>query len=77
VSAKEANARHRVADAALADDGFAWSVLHDIENDLKRSSVEKILVLLRMQIERAGYTRFPTERPYVHCFVFQRHGDAA
>nr|WKF55895.1 Lipoprotein LprI [Paraburkholderia busanensis] len=74
VTGSEAQARHKIAVNALSDDTFAQSVLQDVEKDPKLSRDQKVLTLLRMQIERADYGG---ERPYVHCFVFARQGDAA
>ncbi|CAG9238915.1 LprI domain-containing protein [Paraburkholderia tropica] len=74
VSAAEAQARQKLAVAALSDDEFSQSVLADVEKDPKTSRDQKVLTLLRMQIERADYGG---DRPYVHCFVFARQGDAA
>ena len=74
VTDAQAQARHQEAVAALADDSFAQSLLQDVEKDPKISRAQKVLTLLRMQIERASYD---TGRPYVHCFVFARQGNAA
>lgn len=70
----ESQSRHQLAVAALTGDTFAQSVLQDVEKDPKVSRDQKVLTLLRMQIERAGYGG---ERPYVHCFVFTRQGGPA
>lgn len=74
VTDAEAQTRHKTAVAALSGDDFAQSVLQDVEKDPKVSRDQKVLTLLRMQIERADYGGY---RPYVHCFVFTRQGDAA
>lgn len=76
VGAAEAQARERVAVAALTDDPFGQSVLQDVMKDPKESPDKRVLTLLRMQIERAGYDVWG-DRPYVHCFVFARQGQAA
>lgn len=75
VTDAEAQTRYKVAVATLAaDDPFAQSALQDVEKDPKISRDQKVLTLVRTQIERAGYD---TSRPYVHCFVFARQGNAA
>lgn len=76
VTPAEAQARRKMAMAALADDEYAQSVLKDVEKDPATSEDVKVLTVLRMQIERAPYDP-GGERPYVHCFVFQRQGEAA
>lgn len=74
VTDAEAQTRHKTAVAVLSGDVFARSVLQDVEKDPKLSRDQKVLTLLRMQIERADYSG---DRPYVHCFMFTRPGDAA
>ncbi|TQI78618.1 uncharacterized protein DUF1311 [Serratia fonticola] len=76
VTSTEVDNRHQNAVAAMNDDTFAQSVLHDIENDPKISHDQAVLTLLRMTIERAGYEN-QDGRPYVHCFIFKRQGEAA
>ncbi len=76
VASAEVDKRHQSAVTAMNDDTFAQSVLHDIENDPKISHDQAVLTLLRMTIERAGYEN-QDGRPYVHCFVFKRQGEAA
>lgn len=75
VSDSEAHARRDAAVAGLSDDEFAKSVYVDVERDKNSTQGKPSLTLLRMIIEREGYDQ--VERPYVHCFLFARWGDAA
>ena len=75
VSDSEAHARRDAAMAGLSDDAFAKSVYVDVERDKDPAQGKPSLTLLRMIIEREGYDQ--VERPYVHCFLFARWGDAA
>lgn len=76
VSDSEARARRDAALAGLSDDEFAKSVYMDVEHDKDPTGGKPSLTLLRMIIEREGYDQ-AVERPYVHCFLFARWGDAA
>lgn len=77
VTNAEAQKRHQMAVSALEKkDKFAASLLSDIEKDPKTGRDEAVLTFLRMIIEQAGYNESPS-RPYVHCFIFTRQGDAA
>lgn len=76
VTSGEVEKRHQSVVAAMNDDTYPQSLLHDIENDTKISHDRAVLTLLRMTIERAGYED-QDGRPYVHCFVFKRQGIAA
>jgi uncharacterized protein len=75
VSDSEARARHDAAMVGLADDAFAKSVYLDVERDKDPTWGKPSLTMLRVIIEREGYDQ--VERPYVHCFLFARWGDAA
>lgn len=76
VSQQEAQRAENTAIAAItAQDSFAASILQDTRKDPKTSRDEAVLMLLRMTIEMNGYGA--EDRPYVHCFVFARQGDAA
>ncbi|HEX7813967.1 lysozyme inhibitor LprI family protein [Dyella sp.] len=74
VSDAEAKSREAAALKGLSDDSFASDVYNDVRNDPRGDSPS--LTLLRMVIERSDYD-VDGARPYVHCFVFTRQGDAA
>ena len=76
VDDNEARTRRDTAMAGLSDDAFARSVYLDAERDKSPGHGKPSLTLLRMTIEREGYDQ-SVQRPYVHCFVFARQGDAA
>ncbi|MEQ5842818.1 lysozyme inhibitor LprI family protein [Paraburkholderia acidicola] len=73
VTAAQAKTRERMAIAALTDDDYMHSIILDLQKDPKVSRGRFVLTLLRMQIERA----YVDQRPYVHCFVFERQGEDA
>ncbi len=76
VSQQEAQRAENIATTAIAaQDSFAASVLQDTRKDPKTTRNEAVLMLLRMSIEISGYGA--DDRPYIHCFVFSRQGDAA
>lgn len=62
--------QRRTQAAATLRDSFVRNLLRDLEMD--PDSDQGVLTLLRMQVEQAGYAR-EGARPYVHCFVFDRH----
>ncbi|MET0548127.1 MAG: lysozyme inhibitor LprI family protein [Xanthomonas sp.] len=82
VGADEAQRRFDAASAALRrQDRIAGSML-DSDGPVTAGSLQaRDLTLLRLWIERSGYTadatRSPNARPYVHCFVFAAQGEAA
>ncbi len=76
VSSQEAQRAENTATAAIAaQDSFAASILQDARKEAQTSRGEAVLLLLRMTIEMNDYDA--DDRPYVHCFVFARQGDAA
>lgn len=75
VSDAVAEARRKSAVASLHDDDFAASIYQDAFKD--KDAAYASLLLLRMSVEREGYSPDPQPRPYVHCFVFSRQGAAA
>jgi uncharacterized protein len=76
VDAATAEARFAQARAQLRrDDDFAASLLDDAIADTRAQPGYAELLLLRMQIERAGYDQ--DRGDYVHCFVFARQGALA
>ncbi|MBB3227169.1 uncharacterized protein FHW69_001770 [Luteibacter sp. Sphag1AF] len=70
VTATEGQKAFQTALAAISEDRFAHGIVADMAKDPRKSRDVVVLTLLRMHIEQ-------TERPYVHCFVFARQGDAA
>jgi uncharacterized protein len=76
VDDNEARTRRDAAIAGMSDDAFAKSVYLDAERDKSPGHGKPSLTLLRMTIEREGYDQ-SVQRPYVHCFVFARQGEAA
>jgi uncharacterized protein len=77
ITEEEVKQRRVAALAGLQDDGYAMDVYRDIESKKYSKDGNATLTLLRMLIERAGYENDGHSRPYVHCFVFARQGDAA
>lgn len=77
VTEEEARQRRDAALAGLGDDSYARDIYTDIESQKYSKDGDAPLTLLRMLIERAGYRNDGDARPYVHCFVFARQGDAA
>ncbi|MCC4597209.1 lysozyme inhibitor LprI family protein [Xanthomonas campestris pv. phormiicola] len=82
VGAAEARARFASASAALRQqDGVAGGLLDTAEPASRQAGEARDLTLLRLWIERSGYTldaaTQPNPRPYVHCFVFAQQGQAA
>jgi uncharacterized protein len=77
VTGEEAKQRRAAALAGLQDDSYALEIYRDIESKKYSKDGNATLTLLRMLIERAGYEDYDHARPYVHCFVFARQGEAA
>lgn len=77
VSADETRQRRDAALAGLSGDDYARDLYLDTESKKYSQDDNAPLTLLRMLIERAGYDGYGSARPYVHCFVFARQGDAA
>ena len=82
VGAAEARARFAAASAALRQqDPVAAGMLDAAEPADRQAAQARDLTLLRLWIERSGYsvdaTTRPDPRPYVHCFVFAQQGKAA
>lgn len=82
VGASEARARFAAAGATLRQQDPVAAGMLDVAEPADRQAAEaRDLTLLRLWIERSGYsvdasTR-PDPRPYVHCFVFAQQGKAA
>lgn len=78
VADAEATQRYQMAEEALGD-SFPHSLLTDIEKDPSASENRKVLTLLRMTIENAGYGEpvAGKEREYAHCFIFKQQGQDA
>ncbi|WP_295919543.1 lysozyme inhibitor LprI family protein [uncultured Xanthomonas sp.] len=82
VAAAEAHARFASASTALRQqDGVSAGLLDTSEPSSRQAGEARDLTLLRLWIERSGYTpdaaTQPNPRPYVHCFVFAAQGEAA
>lgn len=82
VGADEARRRFDSASAALRrQDQVASGMLDSDAPPTAQGLQARDLTLLRLWIERSGYTadasRQPDARPYVHCFVFAQQGEAA
>lgn len=83
VDAREARARFVAASATLRrQDPLAAGMLDPAEPADRHAAEARDLTLLRLWIERSGYSvdataRPDPPRPYVHCFVFARQGKAA
>lgn len=77
VTADEAHQRLAVALAGLDGDSYSRDLYLDIESKKYSKDGNAPLTLLRMLIERAGYQNYGNARPYVHCFIFARQGEAA
>ncbi len=82
VGAAEARARFASASAALRQqDGVSAGLLDTAEPASRQAGEARDLTLLRLWIERSGYTADaatrPNPRPYVHCFVFAQQGESA
>lgn len=78
VTDAEADQRYQMAKDALGD-SFPHSLLTDIEKDPSATENRKVLTLLRMTIENAGYLEAVAgkEREYVHCFIFKNQDEDA
>lgn len=82
VGASEARARFASASRVLRQqDGVSAGLLDTAEPASRQAGEARDLTLLRLWIERSGYTpdaaAQPNPRPYVHCFVFVQQGQAA
>lgn len=82
VGASEAHARFVAASATLRrQDSVAAGMLDPAEPADRHAAEARDLTLLRLWIERSGYSvdasPRPDARPYVHCFVFAQQGQAA
>lgn len=82
VGAAEAHERFAAASAALRrQDRVAAGMLDTDAAADPKAMQARDLTLLRLWIERSGYTVVgatqPNPRPYVHCFVFAQQGEAA
>lgn len=82
VGAVEARDRFAAASAALRRQDRVAGEMLDTDAPADQKAVQaRDLTLLRLWIERSGYTvagtTQPNPRPYVHCFVFAQQGEAA
>ncbi len=82
VGAAEAHDRFSAASAALHRQDRVAAGMLDTDAVADPKAVQaRDLTLLRLWIERSGYTVVgatqPNPRPYVHCFVFAQQGEAA
>lgn len=77
VTVDEARQRRAAALAGLDGDSYTRELYLDTESKKYSQDDNAPLTLLRMLIERAGYEDYNHARPYVHCFVFARQGEAA
>ncbi len=82
VGAVEARDRFAAASAALRRQDRVAGEMLDTDAPADQKAVQaRDLTLLRLWIERSGYTvagtTQPNPRPYVHCFVFAQQGKAA
>lgn len=77
ITADEARQRRDAAVDGLSGDDYSRELYLDTESKKYSQDDNAPLTLLRMLIERAGYDGSGSARPYVHCFVFARQGDAA